>query len=188
MADTARRLGTAVEVAPFEDWDPADRSFDRVTAGQAWHWVDPVAGAEKAAGVLRPGGRLCLFWNIGHPPAEVADALDGVYRSLAPEADGYSVMLGYATGAKYREERDGIRACAGLADPEEMRFPWSRTYTTDQWLDQLPTHSDHAAMDPELLRQVLDAVARVIDGFGGSFVMEYSTLLISATRHENGPH
>jgi hypothetical protein len=43
MATSGRR------VAKFEDWDPAGRTFDSVIAAQAWHWVDPVAGAAKAA-------------------------------------------------------------------------------------------------------------------------------------------
>src|ERR1700759_913662 len=42
MAALAREGGTAVEVARFEDWDPAGRVFDVVTAAQSWHWVDPV--------------------------------------------------------------------------------------------------------------------------------------------------
>src|SRR5205085_1744530 len=54
MADFARRSGVEVEVATFEAWDPGDRMFDAVIPGQAWHWVDPVAGAAKAAQVLRP--------------------------------------------------------------------------------------------------------------------------------------
>ena len=45
MADFARRTGIEVEVATFEAWDSAGRTFDAVAAGQAWHWVDPVAGA-----------------------------------------------------------------------------------------------------------------------------------------------
>ena len=45
MADLARRHGVDVEVAAFEAWDPAGRDFDAVVAGQAWHWIDPVAGA-----------------------------------------------------------------------------------------------------------------------------------------------
>src|SRR5580692_1845495 len=49
MAGLARERGLTVEVAKFEDWDPAGRAFDAVVAGQAWHWVDPVAGAAKAA-------------------------------------------------------------------------------------------------------------------------------------------
>ena len=64
----ARRRGLEVEVAAFEAWDPAGRAFDAVVAGQTWHWVDPVAGAAKAAQVLRPGGRLAVFWNAGQPP------------------------------------------------------------------------------------------------------------------------
>jgi len=55
-------------VAKFEDWDPVGRTFDAVIAAQAWHWVDPVAGAAKAAAVLRPGGRLAVFWNAFDPP------------------------------------------------------------------------------------------------------------------------
>jgi Methyltransferase domain len=45
MAGLARQSGLGAEVATFEDWDPAGRAFDAVIAGQAWHWVDPVAGA-----------------------------------------------------------------------------------------------------------------------------------------------
>ncbi|HET6873435.1 MAG TPA: class I SAM-dependent methyltransferase [Acidimicrobiales bacterium] len=182
MAEQARSQGTEVEVGRIEDWEPYDRSFDRVTAAQAWHWVDPVQGAVKAARVLRPGGRLCLFWNIGEPPEEVGAAFGEVYKRLAPGADGYSVILGYAVDEAYEDEQAGIRACADLGDPVVTRFPWSRTYTREEWLDQLPTHSDHAAMEPELLEQVLDEVGAVIDGFGGSFVMTYSTLLITADR------
>ena len=67
MADLARRNGLEVEVAAFEAWDPAGRAFDAVIAGQARHWVDPVAGAAKAAQALRPGGRLAVFWNAFQP-------------------------------------------------------------------------------------------------------------------------
>ncbi len=49
MAEAARQSGVGVEVAVFEAWDPAGRAFDAVIAGQAWHWVDPVAGAAKSA-------------------------------------------------------------------------------------------------------------------------------------------
>jgi hypothetical protein len=51
MAKSARQHG--LEVETFEDWDPAGRRLDAVAAGQTWHWVDPAAGAAKAAQVLR---------------------------------------------------------------------------------------------------------------------------------------
>ena len=57
MTGFARQTGLESEVATFEAWESAGRTFNTVIAGQAWHWVDPVAGAAKAAQVLRPGGR-----------------------------------------------------------------------------------------------------------------------------------
>src|SRR5689334_7216277 len=63
MAAFARAHGFQVEVVTFGQWEPRGRTFDVVVAGQTWHWVDPLAGATKAASVLRPGGRLALFWN-----------------------------------------------------------------------------------------------------------------------------
>src|SRR5262245_17859684 len=61
MAGFARQTGLSVEVATFEAWEPAGRTFDAVVSGTAWHWIDPVAGAAKAAQMLRPGGVLAPF-------------------------------------------------------------------------------------------------------------------------------
>ena len=61
MAEVAGRTGIEVEIGNFETWDPSGRSFDAVVAGQAWHWVDPVLGAGKAAQVLRPHGLLAAL-------------------------------------------------------------------------------------------------------------------------------
>src|SRR3954451_21593732 len=84
MAAFGRSRGVAAEVSTFEAWDPAGRVFDAVVAGQAWHWVDPVAGAAKAATVLRPGGRLALFWNAAQVPPELAEAFAAVHRPVLP--------------------------------------------------------------------------------------------------------
>jgi len=74
MAELARRRGVDVELAAFEAWDRAGRTFDAVVSAQTWHWIDPVAGAAKAAETLRPGGRLAVFWNADKPPADLAQA------------------------------------------------------------------------------------------------------------------
>ena len=60
MAAFAAGRGVGVEVATFEDWDPAARLFDVLTAGMTWHWVDAEAGAEQAARVRGPAvGSRC---------------------------------------------------------------------------------------------------------------------------------
>jgi SAM-dependent methyltransferase len=63
MAAVARAHGVEVEVEGFEDWDDGGRTFDLITCGDAWHWIDPVRGWRKIGQVLRPGGTVARFWN-----------------------------------------------------------------------------------------------------------------------------
>jgi SAM-dependent methyltransferase len=184
MADLARRSGLEVEVAAFEAWDPAGRAFDAVIAGQAWHWVDPLVGAAKAAQVLRPGGRLAVFWNAFRPSSEVAEAFSAVYRRVMPDApanpwampalDGYSVLLTRAS--------DGIRQAGGFGDPEQWRFDWEHPYTRDEWLNQLPTHGFHTRLPSERLEELLAGIGAAIDAVGGSITMPYTTVVVAAGR------
>ncbi|WP_405407278.1 class I SAM-dependent methyltransferase [Streptomyces decoyicus] len=184
MAEWARERGLQVEVAAFEAWAPADRLFDAVVAGQTWHWVDPVAGAAKAAEALRPGGRLAVFWNAGQPSPDVAEAFAEVHRRVMPDspasrpsttaADGYSVLCARAA--------DGIREVGAFGEPEQWRFDWERPYTRDEWLDQLPTTGLHAQLPPAKLAEALAGVGAAIDASGGSFTMRYTTLVVTATR------
>src|SRR4051794_34632573 len=97
MAEFARGTGVEVEVATFESWDPADRFFDAVVAGQFWHWVDPVTGAAKAAQVLRPGGRLAVFWHVFAPPDDVAEAFATAFHRAVPDAPFDFRSMGPAT-------------------------------------------------------------------------------------------
>jgi SAM-dependent methyltransferase len=144
MAGVARRSGVSVDVAAFEAWDPAGRDVDAVIAGTAWHWVDPVAGAAKAAQVLRPGGRFAPFHHVFQPPLEVAEALARAYRRAVPDSPfDVSAQLTRSPLDAYQPLfaaiADGVREAGGFGEPEQWRFDWERTYTRDEWLDQLPT-------------------------------------------------
>lgn len=181
MADVARRAGIDVEVSPFESWDTAGRTFDIVAAGQTWHWIDPAAGAAKAAEALRPGGLLAVFWNVAVPPADLSAAFADVYRRVLPgfpaydaakQADGYTLFLDRAA--------DGIRPTNAFAEPERWRFEWERPYTKEEWLDQVPTFGGNTRLPPETLAAVVSGMADAIDGDG--FTMKYTTLVLAAVR------
>src|SRR3954465_12934374 len=87
MAAVARDHGVRVELARFETWDPAGRTFDLVTAGHACHWVDPIFGLAKVASVPEPRGTVALFWNYHAVDGFLAEAFDGVYAVCAPELE-----------------------------------------------------------------------------------------------------
>ncbi len=184
MADLARRNGLEVEVAAFEAWDPAGRAFDAVVSGQSWHWVDPAAGAAKAAGALRPGGRLAVFWNVFQPPPEVAEAFAAVYRRVMPDLpfNPWAVPALEVYSVLFTRAADGIREAAGFGDPEQWRFEWECSCTREDWLDQLPTHGGHAQLPPAQLEELLAGVGAAIDAVGGSFTMRYTTVVVTAVR------
>src|SRR5215475_5251473 len=121
MAEIAERHGIPTDVAAFETWDPAGRTFDRVTCAQAWHW--PAAGAQHG------GGRLCLFWNVGRYPDDLADALQAAYQRVLPPGS-LRTVIGYATdgagdpAAGFSAVAEALRGCGGLTRPQTASFPW----------------------------------------------------------------
>ena len=184
MADFARRNGVEAEVATFEAWDAAGREFDAVIAGQAWHWVDPVAGAAKAAQVLRPGGRLAVFWYVFQPPADLGEAFSAVYRRVLPGSPfSRGTMPGLdAYSALFTKVADGIRQAGAFGDPEQWRFGWDRPYTRDEWLDLVPTSGGHSQFPPAKLQELLAGIGAAIDAVGGSFTMHYTAVAVTAMR------
>ena len=88
----------------------AGRAFDAVIAGQAWHWVDPVAGAAKAAQALRPGGRLAVFWNVVPAPGRPGGS---VRRGLPPRAARLAVQPRARCPARMRTRRCSPRRPTG---------------------------------------------------------------------------
>ncbi|MHB8233384.1 MAG: class I SAM-dependent methyltransferase [Solirubrobacteraceae bacterium] len=181
MAEVARTRGIAVEVAPFERWDALGRTFDLLVAGQAWHWIDPVAGAQKAATLLRSGGRLGLFWNFGSPPRVLAELFAPIYARLAPGVESYSVLLG-GSDARADTAVAGIVQSDGFDEPHVRTFAWSRHHDTAQWLQILQTHSDHQAMEPRQRERLLAEVGEAVDSIGGEFDMPYEAVLVNALR------
>ncbi|GAB4084421.1 class I SAM-dependent methyltransferase [Myceligenerans cantabricum] len=185
MAALAREAGCAVEIGSFDAWDPAGRAFDVVVSGQAWHWVQQRAGAAKAAEVLRPGGRLAVFWNVCLPEPEVAAALADVYRGVDLGLDfvpwerspmtGFDKLAGAAT--------TGIWGSRAFGAVHRHDIPWQVEFTSDTWVDQVPTLSWHERLSPDALSRVLQGNARVVDALGGRITMPYTTLTLTANRH-----
>jgi SAM-dependent methyltransferase len=181
MAEFARARGIDVEVATFETWEPAGRTFDAIVSGTAWHWVDPVAGAAKAAKVLRPGGVLAPFGHVYELPPPIAAALAEALRRAAPDLPyrqpSGSILDGYR--ALYDRAADGVRASGCFAEPEIRRYDWQRTYTRKELLELIPTSGGLASMPPDKLAEILSTVAAAVDG---DVTLTYATWCLTAVR------
>jgi hypothetical protein len=108
--------------------------------------------------------------------------------AIAVPSGVHPLFRGYAAN-RSTDVKSGLTsvfgAIAGVPDfgaPTKKWFPWTRAYQRDQWLDQLLSRSDHAALEPEVRDRLVEAIGAAIDDYGGSFVMNFETVLITATR------
>ena len=179
MAEVARAHGIEVEVGSFETWDPAGRTFDLLTCGQAWHWIDPVVGAQKAFAVLRRYGTVALFWNVHAVAADEVPALDEVYARLAPALSsrtrGVDERSRWTGGAGTMESAAAELGAAGFADVRNREFPWEKVYRRDAWLELLSTFSDHHLLPDDQRHALLAALGEAVDAQGGKVTVHYRT-------------
>ncbi|WP_022929824.1 class I SAM-dependent methyltransferase [Patulibacter americanus] len=180
MAAVAARHGVATELAHFESWDARGRTFDLVLCAQAWHWLDPDVAARRAADVLRPGGRLGVFWNFGRPSDALRAALAPAYAD-EPDLERHSVLLGHDDDRLDVTTR-AIEATAAYGPVDRPTWRWTRRYVGDEWTRHLFTHSDHLALPAER-RSALEArVGRAVEALGGTVDLDYDACLVTARR------
>ena len=170
MAEVARETGLEVDVSRFEDWEPTVTEVDLICSGQAWHWIDPDAGYQKAADLLRPGGRIAPFWNYYRYDDTTTATIREVYERVAPDALAQSVT----SGLTRVEDRPQTEVPAALADrfgPFEWReFSHARTQTVDDWLADVRTHSIHDRLEPSVADTLFGDLRGALEQAGGGTI------------------
>lgn len=159
MAATARSHGLTVEVSRFEDWEPPT-TFDLITAGQSWHWIDPDVGYRHAADLLRPGGRLALFWNSYRYDPPMQSAIESAVGGRMPSLLVDSVPFGTSSPDHAALDAAMIRrSTTWFTTPEFHTFSHRRTQTVGDWVAELHTHSPIATLPDDDRRELLDGLA-----------------------------
>jgi SAM-dependent methyltransferase len=152
MAAVARAHGIEVEIAGFEQWDAAGRTFDLVISAQAWHWIDPAIGGPKLARLLNPGGAAALFWNFEEIDDPTRTVLDEVYRRLAPE------LLEPGEKPDDHTHERLLEATGAFAEITVQVYPGGKSLSVDDFVGKLGTQSDHLLLGPERLAEVQAAL------------------------------
>lgn len=155
MAEIARRHGVDVEIARFEEWKDAERRFDLVTFGDAWHWIDPAKGLAKVASILEPGGMLARFFKGYVLPPETYAKLEPIYRSIAPGLNVYGQWPDVAWV-------DPVASSPDFVMRPTKEYASDEVFAASQWTGYLSTASDHRRLAPEVLAKLLDAVGEAL--------------------------
>lgn len=163
--------GVPTFVGTAESLPLPDASVDAVVLGQAWHWVDPVAGSAEVGRVTRGGGVLGLIWNIRDERAEWVRRLTEIMHGSNAE-----IMLaegGPVVGAPFDEL-------------EEQSWEWVRPITRDS-LHRMAASRSYVITAPEAeqtrIRREMD---ELFDDLGldeaGSIDLPYVTRAFRARR------
>jgi SAM-dependent methyltransferase len=133
-----------------EDIPLPDESVDAVVVGQAYHWFDPPRALPQMRRVLRPGGRIGLFWNTLDDSVPWVNELAAII-----EAEERASFIAATPDPPYS-------SVDGLADPERHLFPHSEKYDADRLDGYIVSRSQTILMNAERREQMLARVHDVL--------------------------
>jgi SAM-dependent methyltransferase len=180
MAAIARRRladypDVSVEMSRIEDWPLQQGEFQLVAAGQAFHWVDPATGYPRIAEALGDAGFIAAFWNLTesyggdfYPEAEELFRRRGI--PFSPDATMGQLENPDAEVPLLDRQYFG--------DAGAEWFPWSKEYSTDEFIDLQRTHSHYTLVSAEQAAAVLDDLRALIDTRHGGHVLRNCVTLL----------
>jgi SAM-dependent methyltransferase len=156
-----------IVVAPFEEVDLAQSSFDLVTSATAFHWLDPGVALPKIASALRPGGWLALWWNVfGDPehPDRFHEATKPVLGNLE-RGPSFGTAVDFALDVAARTLELSEHEFLDV-DHEAVR--WILELDAPRTRQLYATYSNVARLSEAERNAILDEIERIADvDFGG---------------------
>lgn len=164
--------GVPTFVGTAEHLPLPDASVDAVVLGQAWHWVEPIAGSAEIGRVVRPGGVLGLIWNVRDESVDWVRQLTAIMHGSAAET-----LLASPEGPPIAEPFGGL---------ESRSWSWTRTMNRDLMNQMVNSRSyvlTASDAERERVRTELDAFLDAL-GLTGDRTIElpYTTQAFRAIR------
>ena len=151
----------------FEEWE-SDGKFGMIISATAFHWVDPRVRYLKASEVLASNGSLAVFSNQHVRKeegffAESQSLYDRYYSPLATDC------LTHATNFP------GVKT---FQEPIKRVYPWTQTYSSEQYIKLLSTYSDHIALPDKNRHLLFEGIVNLIETkYDGRITKHYEVVL-----------
>lgn len=151
----------------FETWKPEDK-FNLIISATAFHWVDPKVRYLKASEVLKSKGFLAVFSNQ-HVRKD-----EGFFAESQTLYDKYYAPL-TTSRPTHATNFPGVEA---FQNPIKRVYPWTRTYSSDQYIKLLGTYSGHIALPNENRCLLFEGIANLIETkYDGQITKHYEAVL-----------
>jgi SAM-dependent methyltransferase len=162
--------------ARFEDCHLPHHAFDGIFACHSWHWLDKSSRMQRCSTLLRPGGHLCIVYNVhvGDEDARFGIRRREIYGKWAPEIEHLD-----PPPIKLDAARAEITKFAAAGPIKEVTAGWSHRFTAIEFAALLGSYSNHIVLPPGRRNALLSEVRRLIDSeFGGAVRQTYATVAL----------
>jgi SAM-dependent methyltransferase len=146
----------------------ADASVNLVTAGQAFHWFEPMAARREFMRILKPGGWLVLIWNHR--------------RMDTPFARDYEAMLNrysaeYGKVRALYPESNKVKDFFGRVPCAERALSYTQLFDWDGLAGRLHSSSYAPTEGQATYAPMMVELRRIFDAYqeSGRLPMEYET-------------
>ena len=152
----------------FEKWE-SDREFDLIISATAFHWVDSKVRYLKASEVLRSDGFLAVFSNQHIRKDE------GFFAESQSLYDKYYLPLTVDRPPTHATDMPGVEA---FGNPIKRVYPWTETYSSEQYIKLLGTYSGHIALSDENRHRLFEGIVNLIETkYDGQVTKHYEAIL-----------
>jgi SAM-dependent methyltransferase len=166
----------------FEHWEGAEKDFDLIFSAQAFHWVPQPEGYEKCGRLLKPGGRLALFWNFYlQGDSDIEEEIAGVCAQ-------YEVFwFNKADEIERRVERTAaeLYGSGKFSTPEVYRYPWSSCDDAESFINFLSTCNGFIGLPEAEKNELSVRLHKLISQNGGILARNYMCTLFIAEALNN---
>ena len=168
------------EETSFEDWLLQAGAFDLVYAATSFHWIAPEVGYPKAAQALKAGGALAVFSNTHPRPLNgFFSEVQSIYAQFMPKLADPNPRMDSGSAAQAKAQ--AMRAMGLFSRVELLTYPWTKVYSSAEYIQLLNTYSDHIALEVNRRRALYEGIAELIERrYDGKVERPYLTELFLA--------